>query len=32
MTAYDSYINGDLQNYTLSDEDIVRNLQTVPKV
>ena len=32
MTAYDSYINGDLQNYTLSDEDIVRNLRTVPKV
>ena len=32
MTAYDLYINGDLQNYTLSDEDIVRNLQTVPKV
>ena len=32
MTAYDSYINGDLQNYTLSDEDIIRNLRTVPKV
>ncbi|MCR5077791.1 MAG: TrpB-like pyridoxal phosphate-dependent enzyme [Prevotella sp.] len=32
MTAYDSYINGDLRNYTLSDEDINRNLQAVPQV
>ena len=32
MTAYDTYINGDLRNYTLSDEDIEKNLGTVPKV
>ena len=32
MVSYDHYINGDLQDYTLSDEDIARFLQTVPKV
>lgn len=32
MTAYDTYINGDLRNYTLSNEDIEKNLGTVPKV
>ena len=32
MTAYDNYINGDLRNYTLSDDDIEKNLGTVPKV
>ena len=32
MVSYDQYINGDLQDYTLSDEDIARFLQTVPKV
>ena len=32
MTAYDTYINGDLRNYTLSDDDIEKNLGTVPKV
>lgn len=26
MTAYDQYLNGDLQNYSLSDEDIRKNL------
>lgn len=32
MTAYDNYINGDLRNYTLSDEEIKKNLETVPKI
>jgi len=32
MTAYDTYINGDLRNYTISDEEIEKNLGTVPKV
>ena len=32
MTAYDTYINGDLRNYTLTDEDIEKNLETVPKI
>ena len=32
MTAYDNYINGDLSNYTLSDEEIKKNLETVPKI
>ena len=32
MTAYDNYINGDLRNYTLSDDEIKKNLETVPKI
>ena len=32
MPSYDSYINGDLRNYTVTDEDITRFLQDVPKV
>jgi tryptophan synthase beta chain len=32
MTAYDSYINGDLQNYTVTDEEIEKNLEVLPKV
>lgn len=32
MSAYDSYINGDLQNYSVSDAEIERNLEEVPKV
>ena len=32
MTAYDNYINGDLRNYTLSDEEIKKNLETGPKI
>ena len=32
MTAYDNYINGDLRNYTLSDEEIKKNLEIVPKI
>ena len=32
MTAYDNYINGDLRNYTLSDKEIKKNLETVPKI
>ncbi len=32
MTAYDSYINGDLGDYQVSDDEIRRNLQDVPVV
>ena len=32
MTAYDSYISGDLQNYSVTDEEIRRNLEDVPQV
>ena len=32
MTAYDSYLNGDLTNYTVTDEDIAKNLKDVPEV
>lgn len=32
MTAYDQYINGDLVNYSVSDEEIAKNLQDVPQV
>ena len=32
MTAYDSYINGDLHNYTLEDSVIRQNLENVPEV
>ena len=32
MPSYDNYINGDLRNYTVTDEDITRFLQNVPKV
>ncbi|WP_091821448.1 TrpB-like pyridoxal phosphate-dependent enzyme [Prevotella sp. kh1p2] len=32
MTAYDSYINGDLNNYTVTDEEIAENLKAVPQV
>ena len=32
MTAYDSYLNGDLQNYAVSDAEIEKNLKDVPKV
>lgn len=32
MTAYDSFLNGDLQNYAVSDEEIRKNLEDVPKV
>ena len=32
MTAYDSYISGDLQNYNVTDEEIRRNLEDVPQV
>ena len=30
MTAYESYLRGDLRNYTISDEDIAQSLQNVP--
>lgn len=32
MSAYDSYIRGDLRNYTLSDEEIAKSLNELPKV
>lgn len=32
MTAYDNYINGDLRNYTVTDEEIARSLEAVPEV
>lgn len=32
MTAYESYLSGDLRNYTISDEDITQSLQNVPQV
>lgn len=32
MTAYDSYLNGDLQNYSVSDAEIEKNLEDVPEV
>lgn len=31
MTAYDQYLNGDLQDYTISDADIEATLTSVPK-
>ena len=32
MPSYDSYINGDLQNYSVSDEEIEQFLKDVPQV
>lgn len=32
MTAYDQYINGDLRNYSLTDEDVRKSLASVPEV
>lgn len=32
MTAYDQYINGDLRNYSLTDEDVRKGLASVPEV
>ena len=31
MTAYEQYLNGDLMNYKLTDADIEKTLQSVPK-
>ena len=31
MTAYESYINGDLQNYSITDNEIAKNLEDVPQ-
>ena len=31
MTAYNQYLNGDLHNYSLSDADIRKNLESVPQ-
>ena len=32
MTAYDQYLNGDLLNYSLSEESIAQSLKAVPEV
>ena len=32
MTAYDSYLAGDLHNYSVSDEEIRENLKDIPQV
>ena len=32
MPSYESFINGDLQNYSVSDEEIQKFLKTVPQV
>ncbi len=32
MTAYESYINGDLNNYSISDCEIEKNLEDVPQI
>ena len=32
MTAYDQYINGDLRNYDLTEEDLQHGLARVPKI
>ena len=32
MTAYDQYINGDLRNYDLTEEDLQNGLARVPKI
>ena len=32
MTAYDQYINGDLQNYTISDEEIEKNVSELEQI
>ena len=32
MPSYEQFINGDLQNYTISEEEIARSLSTVPHV
>ena len=32
MTAYDNYINGDLRNYTLTDDDIQKSLKDIPHI
>ena len=31
MTAYENYINGDLQNYSITDSEIEKNLEDVPQ-
>ncbi len=31
MSAYEQYLNGDLMNYQISDEDIARTLKSVPE-
>lgn len=32
MTAYDQYLNGDLRNYAISDEDIEKSLKDIPHI
>ena len=31
MTAYEQYLNGDLMNYKITDDDIKETLKTVPE-
>jgi tryptophan synthase beta chain len=31
MSAYDQYLNGDLMNYKVSDDDISETLKSVPQ-
>jgi tryptophan synthase beta chain len=32
MTAYDSYINGDLRNFSVTDQEIRENLKEVDEI
>lgn len=32
MTAYDQYLNGDLRNYDLSEEELEKNLKNIPHI
>ena len=32
MPSYEAYINGDLQNYTVTDEDVAKNLAELDKL
>lgn len=32
MTAYDQYLNGDLINYSLSDDDIKKNINALDSI
>ena len=30
MTAYDQYINGDLRNYDITDDDLAKSMARLP--
>ena len=32
MTAYDQFINGDLRNYELTDEDLAKSMSNLPHI